>query len=160
MEEKTGGDANRLFSEIMGEKGQDALRMLERMERLKRLMGNMPGTGRQERAAPATALAEKKETQPLFAGNTGENMITAAIPFLDQEYQKDLYIIVRLMEMRRVISGGMLEARGKQEEPASLRRRKMLHAVRPYLPAEDRKQLDLLVKAMDMKEILEREGGK
>lgn len=157
MEEKTGGDAGKLLSEMMGEQGQDALRMLERAERLKRLMGN---TGeRQERAAaPPAPLPEKREA--LFGGSVSENMITAAIPFLDQEYQKNLYLIVRLMEMRRVFSGGLLEARSRQEEPPALRRRKMLRAVRPYLAAEERKQLDLLIKAMDMKEILDREGGK
>lgn len=161
MEEKAGSDANKLLSEMMGEQGQDALRMLERLERLRRLMGSQ--TERQEKTgttAASAALPEKREVRPPFGGSVSENMITAAIPFLDQEYQRDLYIIVRLMEMRRVFSGGMLEARGRQEEPSSLRRRKMLRAVRPYLPAEDRKQLDMLIKVIDMKEILEREGGK
>ncbi len=161
MEEKAGSDANKLLSEMMGEQGQDALRMLERLERLRRLMGSQ--TERQEKTGTTAAsamLPEKREARPPFGGSVSENMITAAIPFLDQEYQRDLYIIVRLMEMRRVFSGGMLEARGRQEEPSSLRRRKMLRAVRPYLPAEDRKQLDMLIKVIDMKEILEREGGK
>ena len=161
MEEKAGSDANKLLSEMMGEQGQDALRMLERLERLRRLMGSQ--TERQEKTgttAASATLPEKREARPPFGGSVSENMITAAIPFLDQEYQRDLYIIVRLMEMRRVFSGGMLEARGRQEEPCSLRRRKMLRAVRPYLPAEDRKQLDMLIKVIDMKEILEREGGK
>lgn len=160
MEEKAGGDAGRLFSEMMGEQGQDALRMLERLERLRRLMGSQAERQEKPGAAAPTALPEKREIRQPFGGSVGENMITAAIPFLDQEYQKDLYIIVRLMEMRRVVSGGMLEARGRQEEPPSMRRRKMLRAVRPYLPAEERKQLDMLMKAIDMKEILEREGGK
>ena len=161
MEEKAGSDANKLLSEMMGEQGQDALRMLERLERLRRLMGSQ--TERQEKTgttAASATLPEKREARPPVGGSVSENMITAAIPFLDQEYQRDLYIIVRLMEMRRVFSGGMLEARGRQEEPSSLRRRKMLRAVRPYLPAEDRKQLDMLIKVIDMKEILEREGGK
>lgn len=161
MEEKAGSDANKLLSEMMGEQGQDALRMLERLERLRRLIGSQ--TERQEKTgttAASAALPEKREVRPPFGGSVSENMITAAIPFLDQEYQRDLYIIVRLMEMRRFFSGGMLEARGRQEEPSSLRRRKMLRAVRPYLPAEDRKQLDMLIKVIDMKEILEREGGK
>ena len=109
MGEKAGSDMNRLLSEITGEQGQDALRMLERMERLRRLIGNTAAAEQQEKPLP---LPEKKDTHPLFAGSVGENVITAAIPFLDQEYQKDLYIIVRLMEMRRVFSGGMLEAMG------------------------------------------------
>lgn len=155
MEEKTGSDKGRPLSERMG--GQEALQMLERMERLKRLMGNT-GERQERQSATPVPLSEKRETP--FGGSVSENMITAAIPFLDQEYQKNLYLIVRLMEMRRVFSGEILEARSRREEPPSLRRRKMLRAIRPYLGTEERKRLDLLIKAMDMKEILEREGGK
>lgn len=160
MEEKTSGDTGRPLSEMIGGQGQqDTLRMLERMERLRKLMGNAgERQERQNAAMPSVSLQEKREMP--FGGSVGENMITAAIPFLDQEYQKNLYLIVRLMEMRRVFSGGTLEARSRQEEPPSLRRRKMLRAVRPYLGVEEQKRLDLLMKAMDMKEILEREGGK
>ena len=84
-------------------------------------------------------------------------MIFAAIPFLDQEYQKNLYLVVRLMEMRRVLFGEPIEARGKQESPPSQRRRQMLGAVRPYLPHEDREWLDMVLKLMDIREIMEQE---
>ena len=127
MEEKAGSDANKLLSEMMGEQGQDALRMLERLERLRRLMGSQ--TERQEKTgttAASATLPEKREARPPFGGSVSENMITAAIPFLDQEYQRDLYIIVRLMEMRRVFSGGMLEARGRLSTVAG----------RAFLPAQ------------------------
>lgn len=139
-----------LFSEMLGEQGMEAFRMLERMERLRRLMGTA--------VPPERAVVEQKETPESFGRNANENMIFAAIPFLDREYQRDLYVIVRLMEMRRVLSGEMLEARGRQEESPALRRRKLLGAVRPYLEQEQRRQLDTIVKVMDVREILRREG--
>lgn len=139
-----------LFSEMLGEQGMEAFRMLERMERLRRLMGTA--------VPPERAVVEQKETPESFGRNANENMIFAAIPFLDREYQRDLYVIVRLMEMRRVLSGEMLEARGRQEESPALRRRKLLGAVRPYLEQEQRRQLDTIVKIMDVREILRREG--
>lgn len=139
-----------LFSEMLGEQGMEAFRMLERMERLRRLMGTA--------VPPERAVVEQKETPESFGRNANENMIFAAIPFLDREYQRDLYVIVRLMEMRRVLSGEMLEARGRQEESPALRRRKLLGAVRPYLEQEQRRQLDMIVKVMDVREILRREG--
>ncbi|MBR4016100.1 MAG: hypothetical protein IKI88_07905 [Anaerotignum sp.] len=150
MTEKQGNDRMGLFSEMLGEQGMEAFRMLERMERLRRLMGTA--------VPPERAVVEQKETPESFGRNANENMIFAAIPFLDREYQRDLYVIVRLMEMRRVLSGEMLEARGRQEESPALRRRKLLGAVRPYLEQEQRRQLDTIVKIMDVREILRREG--
>lgn len=143
-EERKGG--MEMLSALMGEQGKDALQMIRRMERLKRLMGT---------PVPAE---EKTEEADLFARSRSESMISAAIPFLDQEYQKHLYVMVRLMEMRRVLSGDLLEIRGKQEEDIHLRRKKMLGAMRPYLGTGERQQLDTIMKMMDMRMIMEQEG--
>ena len=139
-----------MLSALMGEQGQDAWQMLQRMERLKRLMGT---------AKPVTQAApvEIKETGDIFARSKRENMISAAIPFLDREYQKEIYIIVRLMEMRRVLDGGLLEMRQKQEDPPALRRRNLLGAVQAYLPAEERNRMETILKMMDMREMMGRE---
>lgn len=143
-----------MLSALMGEQGKDALAMMQRMERLKRLMDTPKPT---EQLLPAS---EKKDGGELFARSRNENMIYAAIPFLNREYQRELYILVRLMEMRRVLQGDVLEAREKQEEPPHLRRRKMLQAVQTYLPQEEQNQLQNLLKMMDMREIMELEGLK
>lgn len=150
MAEKNGME---MLSALMGGQGQDALKMMQRVQRLQRLMGP---------AAPATPAppVEKKEEVELFARNRNENMITAAIPFLNREYQRDLYIVVRLMEMQRVLNGGLLEARERQEEPPHLRQRKMLRVIQEYLPPEERNRMQTILRMMDMKEIMEREGLK
>ena len=135
---------------LMGEQGQDAWQMLQRMERLKRLMGTAKPVAQ---AAPV----EIKETGDIFARSKRENMISAAIPFLDREYQKEIYIIVRLMEMRRVLDGGLLEMRQKQEDPPARRRRNLLGAVQAYLPAEERNRMETILKMMDMREMMGRE---
>lgn len=150
MAEKNGME---MLSALMGEQGQDALKMMQRVQRLQRLMG--PAASQ-----PPVPPVEKKEEGELFARNRNENMITAAIPFLNREYQRDLYIVVRLMEMQRVLNGGLLEARERQEEPSRLRQRKMLRAVQEYLPPEERNQMQTILRMMDMKEIMEREGLK
>lgn len=150
VEKKTEGNAE-MFSALLGGQGADALQMIQRMERLKRLMGT-----------PAAKPAENKiEIQEnTFGRNRNESMISAAIPFLDQEYQRDLYIMVRLMEMRRMLSGGLLEAREKAEQPPAHRRRQMLGAMRPYLSQEERSQLDTIVKVMELRELMGREEMK
>ena len=62
--------------------------------------------------------------------------------------------MVRLMELRRVMGGELLETRERQEEPLRLRQRKLLQAVEKYVSQQERGQVRLLLKMMDMKEIL------
>ncbi len=127
--------------------GSDALALLQRMERLKRLMGTT--------ISPAPG---KKET-PLSPSRR-EDMITAAIPFLDQEYQREIYVIMRLMELRRVLESGVLEVREKQDLPPALRRQQMLRAMQSHLPEGEQKQLDMLLKMMAVGEIIKQEEKK
>ena len=133
-----------MLTEMLGEKGQDALQMIRRMERLQRLMG----TPKQENQTNIISV-EKGSFR-----SDKEEMITAALPFLDREYQKEVYVMVRLMEMRRVLQGDLLELREKQELPAELRRRQMLGTIQPYLGQEERQQLEQIVKIMDVKTIM------
>lgn len=137
-----------MLSALMGEGGQDAMKMLKRMQRLQRLMGTPP-----KEKLPET----QKEG---FSGSQREKMIFAAIPFLNREYQKELYLVVRLMELRRVLGGELLEARERQQEPPRLRQKKLLQAVGEYVSAQERGQLQRLVRMMDMKELLEGEEWK
>lgn len=141
-----------MLSALMGEQGKDALHMMERMERLKRLIGT-------QQESPLSPPKEPQEGE-LFSRSRQENMISAAIPFLNREYQKELYVVVRLMEMRRVLNGGALQTRERQEEPPALRRRKLLGAIQPYLAAEERNRLETIVKMMDVKGLMEWEGKK
>lgn len=135
------------LSAYLGEQGQDALQMMERMERLKRLMG----TAKQPESVPVPQ-------EEVFCRSRREEMLSAAIPFLDLEYQKDLYVVVRLMEMGRVLHSDALEARGKEMGSPALRRRKLLGAVQPYLSASEQRGMQSLLRLMDMKEIMEWEG--
>ena len=87
----------------------ELMNLAGRLERLRRLMGqDMPQASQQS----APAVEEEGEKQ--------EKMLMAAIPFLDQEYQRDLYVVVRLMEMRRMLTGGVLQARSRSSPSASI----------------------------------------
>ena len=125
-----------MLSALMGEEGQDAAKMLLRMQRLQRLLG-----APQDTALPPAP----QEEADVFSRSRRENMISAAIPFLNREYQK---------ELRRVMGGELLETRERQEEPLRLRQRKLLQAVEKYVSQQERGQVRLLLKMMDMKEIL------
>lgn len=143
-----------VFSTLAG--GQDTIQMLQRMERLKRLMGT---------TLPAKQAAEEKiemRQQMPFCRSRREDMLSAAIPFLDREYRKGLYVFVRLMEMRRVLGEGYLEARERQEETElpSVRRQKLLGAIQPYLSEREQRQMENILNMMTMKEIMGREETK
>ena len=125
---------------------EDMLALMARLQRLRRLTQSA-GEGKEV----------PQETPLPFAEEKGERILMTAIPFLDWAYQKDLYVIVRLMEMRRMLSGGLLQARSKEAAPPVLRRRQMLSAIRPCLSEEEQRQLDTVLKVMDAKSIL---GGK
>ena len=126
----------------------ELMNLAGRLERLRRLMGqDMPQTPQQS----APAVEEEGEKQ--------EKMLMAAIPFLDQEYQRDLYVVVRLMEMRRMLTGGVLQARSRDTLPPSVRRRQMLSAIRPCLSQREQTRLDTLMRVMDAREILIQKEG-
>ncbi|WP_458407154.1 hypothetical protein [Anaerotignum sp.] len=136
-----------MFSALMGQQGQDTLQMLQRMERLNRLIGS-------QKPAEVCVMTKKEEPADLFSRSRQESMISAAIPFLDREYQREIYVIVRLMEMRRVLEVGFLETREKQEELPAIRRKNLLQAVHPYLPESEQKQMETLLKMMTVKELM------
>lgn len=126
----------------------ELMNLAGRLERLRRLMGqDMPQASQQS----APAVEEEGEKQ--------EKMLMAAIPFLDQEYQRDLYVVVRLMEMRRMLTGGVLQARSRDTLPPSVRRRQMLSAIRPCLSQREQTRLDTLMRVMDAREILIQKEG-
>lgn len=126
----------------------ELLGLAGRLERLRRLMGqDMPQTAQQ----PVPTSAEDGEKQ--------EKILMAAIPFLDQEYQRDLYVVVRLMEMRRMLTGGVLQARSRDTLPPAVRRRQMLSAIRPCLSQSEQMRLDTLMRVMDAREILIQKEG-
>lgn len=77
--------------------------------------------------------------------------IKAAIPYLDYPYQKNMGIIVKLMEMDRLINHYTVIAAENGKDNS----REMLMAVKNELPQKSRGVADLLMKIMELKEIAE-----
>lgn len=75
--------------------------------------------------------------------------IKAAIPYLDYKYQKNMGIIVKLMEMDRLINHYTVLAAQSGEDKS----REMLLAVKNELPEKSRPAADLLMKIMELMEI-------
>lgn len=121
---------------------KDMMQMMSRIRRLQKL--TQSNTAQTEQAPVVVDGAEKTE-----------RILLSAIPFLDVSYRKELYTAVHLMQIRRVLSGDVLEAREKEEIPPALRRRQMLAAIRPHLSKEEQGQMDQLIQIMDAKYMME-----
>lgn len=154
MDEKLNSEQMKLLTGMMGAEGNDAVQMIDRIERLRRLLGNAEVQKQQD-----IQVKENSALESPFGSTQGENILFAAIPFLDREFQKNIFVAVRFMELRRVLEGTKLEAREKQEDPPGIRRHKMLRAIQPYLATEDKKQLDTMIKIMEVKEIMGHKEG-
>ncbi|WP_317855359.1 hypothetical protein [Chakrabartyella piscis] len=132
-----------MASGMFGEDSAQMMGMMERMSRLQRLLGQ-----RKEEVPE-----QIEESTGLFGSSPRERILYAAIPFLDAEFQKNMFVVMRVLEMRRVMTATPLVAREKQEEP-TLRRNQMFRAIRPFLPVEERNQIDQIMRMMQMRELM------
>ena len=90
--------------------------------------------------------------------NDGVMTIEKAIPYIDPKYQKNLEIMVKIMELQKVINSfSAITIQSKNPEEKS---RKMLMAIKPELDNKKQKMLDLFVKVMEIKTIMEGIYGK
>ena len=87
------------------------------------------------------------------------NALSAAIPFLDGEYQKYIFLLVKLLEFRRFAGERTaLSAQSRREKvPSSVNISKMAEAVRKNLNDDERRSFDMLFKLFMLKNIA---GGK
>lgn len=81
------------------------------------------------------------------------NSIKAAIPYLDIKYQKNLGIIVKLIEIERLLNNFQAMSLGGDNDKE--RKIKMLQAVKPELDLKKQKVLDIFIRVMEIKDILE-----
>ena len=72
--------------------------------------------------------------------------INAALPFLDQEYQKGLFMVIKLLEINRFMPQGGIMAMEKGGENPQKRRIDMINAVNGYLSIEEQKKLCAFLK--------------
>jgi hypothetical protein len=75
--------------------------------------------------------------------------IKAAIPYLDSRYQKNMGIIVKLMELDRLLHHYTVIATENGEDKS----KQMLTAIKAELPEPNKAVADLLIKVIEIKNI-------
>ncbi len=85
----------------------------------------------------------------------GIRAIKAAIPFINREYQKHLFLAVKLLEMNDEFDKGSmnLQCQSIKEASDDEQKESMLRAVRGQLGNESARKLDVVLKMMEAKRI-------
>ena len=103
------------------------------------------------------AVSENTEQDNSSFGE-GIRAIKAAIPFLNREYQKHLFLAVKLMEMNKEYDDGKmsLQCQSITEGTSEEQREAMLRAVRGQLGSESGRKLDVILKMLEARRIADR----
>ena len=82
-------------------------------------------------------------------------VLKAAIPFLNHEYQKNLFLAVKLLEMNEEFDSGALslQCQSIREENDDEQREAMLRAVRGQMSSENGRKLDIVLKMLEARRL-------
>lgn len=113
--------------------------------------------GGEAREKPVEAAEAPDYTACDDEPNENVRVIKAAIPFLDKEYQKNLFLAVKLMEMSREFDSGAmsLQCQSIREDSGEKQREAMLRAMRRQMTGENGRRLDVILKMMEARRLAE-----
>lgn len=96
---------------------------------------------------PSNEIVQKMD------GNTALIRIKEAIPFLDMPYQKNIGLMVKLMEMEKLVNN--FKTMSVSGDNNNKLKKQMLMAIRPELDGRKRQMVDVFVKVMEISDIVE-----
>ena len=139
--------------------GMDTEKILNALAAAKS-MGMLGGSEVQEKRQDIVASDTQEYISPAEyeSQNEGIRVIKAAIPFLDREYQKNLFLAVKLIEMNEDFDSGAmsLQCQSIREGTDEEQREAMLKAVRSQLSNENGRRLDVVIKMMEARRLASR----
>lgn len=96
---------------------------------------------------PSTEVVEAMD------GTTALKRIKDAIPFLDMPYQRNIGLIVKFMEIEKLVNNfKAMSVSGNRDNGI---KKQMLMAIRPELDDRKKKMVDVFVKVMEITDIME-----
>ena len=102
----------------------------------------------------ASAAAEVSKFYDDPIQSEGLKMMKAAIPFLNPAYQKQMGLLAKALELKKLLEYYQQQALVIQSKQEDNWQRGMLLAVRPHMSNDKKHKIDLLVHALDMQEII------
>src|SRR5699024_3113110 len=83
------------------------------------------------------------------------NFIYAAIPFLNEEYQKSIYIAVKLIELKKAFDMPVISIQSKTVQKSSYERKKeLLSVIKKYMSKEEAAKIDSILKFIEMRKLI------
>lgn len=139
-----------MLMKFMGSGEGNTPEMQQRMERLKKLMGG--GNGQDASSSKNTFQEEAPRRENPFENTAEENRMLAMLPLLDADAQKQLYVLVRAMQLKRAMS---MEDAPSFHEPMSEKERqaRMMEEMKKTMPREQREQMANLERLMMMQKM-------
>ncbi len=99
---------------------------------------------------------EEKKPPPKYyddqINTPGLLSIKAAIPYLDFEYQRKIGVLIKLLELKKLLE--MYSQTAIQISSTKDYKRGMLTAIRPHMTEDKRNKIDILLKLIDIDEIV------
>ena len=87
------------------------------------------------------------------------NFIYAAIPFLNEEYQKSIYIAVKLIELKKACDMPVISIQSKTVQKSSYERKKeLLSVIKKYMSKEEAAKIDSILKFIEMRKLINMKG--
>lgn len=135
---------------FMGNQDGNAPEMQQRMERLRKLMGGGNGEEAPSKEEAFQGSIPKRENP--FENTAEENRMLAMLPLLDGDEQKQLYVLVRSMQLKRALH---MEDAPSFHEPMSEKERqtRMMNEMMKTMPKEKREQMANLERLMMMQKM-------
>lgn len=130
-----------MLSQLMGG-NNDPAEMMKMMETAK-MLGAAMNTKEEK---PIIKMEEVQSKEDEDIRNRQIKAINAALPFLDKEYQKGLFMVIKLMEINRFSPQGGIMAMEKGTDNPQRRRIEMINAFNGFLSVEEQKKLGAFLK--------------
>lgn len=125
---------------------------IEKILSVMRLMNNMSNISENSEPKESVNLPSNEIVEKMD-GNTALRRIKEAIPFLDMPYQKNIGLMVKLMEIDRLVNNFRTMSVSGDNNIGI--KKQMLMAIRPELDNRKQKMVDVFVKVMEITDIVE-----
>lgn len=127
------------------EKILSVVKLMNNMNSMNNKNDNDEFTG--NRNLPGNEVVEKMD------GATALKRIKEAIPFLEMPYQRNIGLMVKIMEIDKLVNN--FRAMSVSGENNNKLKRQMLMAIRPELDSRKQKMVDVFVRVMEITDIME-----
>ena len=127
----------RALSKIMGGDSDDMSQKIAMAQKLSSMMSKESN--------------DEKIQKISSSGDRNVDILSAALPYINSNFQKPFSILINIMQIKAILKKGVYQPNNiSMAENGQDKRKLMIKAVMPYLESEQRKNLNMIWKMMEM----------